>query len=229
MKSNSAPNAINAHSVYNLIMSLTPEQIKANWDKFLAMCNHVGDDRKEAVLAMCDELGERLALAPASARSDRHNAFPGGLIDHSLRVLLNASAVAKSMSVQVPKKSIVLCSLFHDLGKVGVPDTDGDFYVPQTDSWRRTKLGEEYTYNNSIIRMPHAHRSLFILQHYGVCLTNEEFVAIMIHDGQYAAENKPYAVCEPMLALVISTADVFAMRQEKETAMTTKDASDAQR
>ena len=96
---------------------------------------------------MCDVIGERLAVCPASTRDSHHSAFPGGLVDHSLRVLANALKITKAFGWELPKDSLIIGCLFHDLGKVG--DVENDYYVPQDSDWHRNKLGEFYKINEA--------------------------------------------------------------------------------
>lgn len=193
-------------------MSLTPEEIEKNWQKMLSLLEKCGD-RSEASLNMVNALGERLALCPASAKKDYHNAFPGGLVDHSLRVLGNAMRLTSAFGWKVPKDSLIIACLFHDLGKVG--DHERDYYIPQTDQWRVDKLGEEYTYNKDIQYMTVPDRGIFLCQHFGLKLTQDEMLAIKLNDGQYADENAAYKLKEPMLADVVHMADLISTKQEK--------------
>lgn len=193
-------------------MALTPEEIEQNWNKLRSLCEKLGD-RSEVALNMVDSLGERFCLAPASGRRDFHAAFPGGLLDHSLRVLGNAMRLISAFGWKVPKDSLIIAALFHDLGKVG--NHECDHYIPQTEQWRVDKLGEEYTYNKDILYMTIPDRSIFLCQHFGLKLSQEELVAIRIHDGQFAEENAPYKLKEPMLADILHMADFIAMKQEK--------------
>jgi hypothetical protein len=162
---------------------------------------------------MVDALGERLALCPASSKRDFHNAFPGGLVDHSLRVLGNAMRLAQTFDVEIAKDSLIIACLFHDLGKVG-SDTE-DLYLPQKDMYRLEKFGEEYAYNNSILYMTVPDRGVWLCQHFGVKLTAPEFLAIKLNDGQYAPENAPYKLKEPTLADIVHMADLISTKQEK--------------
>lgn len=195
-----------------VIMSLTPEQIEENWNKMLSLLGKLGD-RSEPALKMANALGERLALCPASSKRDFHNAFPGGLVDHSLRVLSNAIKLSGAFGWKLPKESLIIGALFHDLGKVG--DHEKDRYVHQTDAWRVEKLGEEYTYNKELNFMSVPHRGVFLCQHFGLKLTHDEMLAILLNDGQYAEENKAYGLKEPMLADVVHMSDLIATKQEK--------------
>ena len=197
-------------------MSLTPEQIAENFDKYRSLCDKLGD-RAESALAMVDALGERLALCPASARKDYHAAYPGGLVDHSLRVLTNSLKLCKAFGWEVPKESMIIGALFHDLGKVG--DHENDYYLPQDSDWHRDKIGEMYKHNRDIQYMTVPHRGVWLCQHFGLRLTQDEFLAIMLNDGQYAAENAPYKLKEPRLADVVHAADLISTKQEKEVSL----------
>lgn len=196
--------------------SLTPEEIETNWNRFVGFCEKLGE-RAPALLKMCDELGERLATCPASSRLSHHNAFPGGLVDHSLRVLGNAFKLCKAFGWDsvVSKESLIVGCLFHDFGKLG--DTQKDYYVPQDSDWHRDKLGEIYKINDDMQYMTVPDRGVFLLQHYGVKLSRDETLAILLNDGQYADDNKPYRMKEPLLADVVHIADVISTKQEKGT------------
>lgn len=192
-------------------MTLTAEDIEKNFNKLRSLCEKLGD-RSEGALNLVDSLGERLALCPASGRKDFHNSFPGGLVDHSLRVLGNAMIYAKTFGWNIPRESLVISCLFHDLGKVG--DHVNDYYVPAED-WKAKKYDELYSYNQKIQHMSVPHRSVFLCSHYGLSLTQDETLAILLNDGWVIEENKQYCLKEPILAHIVMTADYVATMQEK--------------
>lgn len=191
---------------------LSAEQIMQNWERYKALCTKLGD-RSEPTLKMLDTLGERLAMCPASSRAHFHLAVPGGLVDHSLRVYLNARRLVKAYDWDLPADSLIIGALFHDLGKIG--DDQHDNYVPQADNYRRTKYGENYTSNPSLPYMSVPLRGIWLLQHFGVRLTQPETLAIYLNDGFLVEQNKEYCLKEPLLAHVIMTADYQATMQEK--------------
>jgi len=193
--------------------NLTPEEIQSNWNKYRALLEKNLGDRSAAASAMLDALEDRLAMCPASGRKDFHNAFPGGLVEHSLRVLRNAMTLSRSFGWQLPKDSLIIGALFHDLGKVG--NQDQDYYVPQDSDWHRDKLGEVYKHNKDIRYMTVPQRGLWLCQHFGLRLTHDEYASILLNDGWVLQENKPYCLKEPLLAHVIMTADYIATCQEK--------------
>jgi len=195
---------------------LTPEDIEQNWRRFYSLCEKTGD-RADSILHMIDDLDERLCLCPASSKRDYHGAFPGGLVDHSLRVLNNLVALNKTYDWRLSKESMIISALFHDIGKVGLPgkSADNDFYVEQTDSWRRDKLGELYRYNDSLTYLSTPDRSVFMMQHYGVKLSTDEWLAIKLNDGFVVQENKPYCLKISPLVFGLQTADYTSTMIEK--------------
>jgi hypothetical protein len=86
---------------------------------------------------------------------------------------------------------------------------DNEFYVPTTERWQIEK-GHLYEYNKKITYMNTSLRSLFLLHHFGIKLTQDEYLAIYLHDGQYIDKNKDYSLKEPNLSLIIHQADVAA-------------------
>lgn len=193
-------------------MALSQEELDKNWNKLVELITKLGD-RSESVSNLVDALGERLYLCPASGKDTYHNSFPGGLLDHSLRVLGNAVKLNSTFGWNLSKDSLIIASLFHDLGKIG--DLEREYYLPQTDQWRRDKLGEMYMYNKNMQYMTIPDRSIFLCQHFGVVLTLDEMLAIRLNDGFIVEENRQYCLKEPLLAHVIMTADYISTMQEK--------------
>jgi hypothetical protein len=194
---------------------LTAEEITENFNQFRDLLSKIGD-RSESALKLVDHFGERLALCPASSKRSYHNSFAGGLVDHSLRVCKNAVVMMKSYCEQSEwksmKDSVILTSLFHDIGKAG--DLTNDYYVP-AEEWRRQKLGEDYAVNENLKYMLVPHRSLWLCQHFNVTLSQEEYLAILLNDGMYEDANKKYSMKEPKLATIVHLSDLIATKQEK--------------
>lgn len=190
------------------------KRLEENYVKFLSLVDKLDDSRKSAVLNMLNDLGDRLVIAPASHKTEYHSAYPGGLVEHSLFVCMN---LLKLVKLFAPNKwsndTLILVSLFHDLGKVG--NEKNDFYIPQDSDWHKER-GMMYKFNENLEYMTHAQRSLYMLQHYNIPLSQEEYIAILVHDGQYAEENRKYAMKEGMLATMLHQADIISVQQEKE-------------
>ena len=173
---------------------LSAEKIEKNYKLFVTLCNKLGD-RSEPINKMIEHLDERLAFSPASSRLAFHAAYPGGFIEHSLNVLRNARKL-------------------NDIYEFN----NEPLYLDQDSDWHREKLGQMYKINENIQKMPNAERGLWLLQHFGVKLTLDEWIAIRTNDGPVAEENRVYAMCEPKLAIIVHQADRMACEQEKDIA-----------
>ena len=209
-------------------MKLTAEQIQDNWNKFLSIIDtHISEPRRSKLKAFYEQYAERIMLMPASHKKEYHNAFPGGYVDHVLRVVLCAfklNEVWIDMGVDTSTytfEELVFASLNHDLGKMG--DEQNESYIPQTDQWRKEKLGEDYKFNDRLEYMSVPDRGLHLLMTHGVTFSRNEMLAIKLHDGLYDDANKPYLMSwspetKPRTALVfiVHQADLMAARIEFE-------------
>jgi hypothetical protein len=144
---------------------------------------------------MLTHMEETYVMAPASGKTWYHNAFAGGYVDHVNRVVQYAvkqSRLYEEMggTIDYTEEELVFAALFHDLGKIG--DGDKPNYIPQTDKWRQDKLSEMYTFNSDLDFMLIPDRSLFILQKFGIKVSQKEFLAIRCHDGVFDKANEAY-------------------------------------
>ncbi len=209
-------------------MKLTAEKIQANWEIFLTNIEeHISSPRKEKVLEFYKKYEDRLIMMPASHKKEYHNAFPGGYIDHVNRVVNCAllqcnlwEEMGADMST-FTKEELVFSAINHDLGKMG--DDTHESYLPQTDKWRRDKLGEDYMHNKEIAFASVPDRGLFLLQQNDIKYTFNEMVAIQTHDGLYDPANDKYLKSympetkpRTSLPFILHQADMMAARIEFE-------------
>ena len=138
---------------------------------------------------LCETLGERLLMCPRGLTEDDGGA-PGELIAFSLEVASAAKNLSKTFG---NTKSLVKVSLLHELGKIGGLDVDEDLYLIQESEWHREKLGQVYKYNDKCPTMNIAHRTLWLLSHFGIDLSREEWVAVNVSQGMHLPENQFYA------------------------------------
>ena len=177
-------------------MQLTPEQIQDNWNKHLQIVEqYIQGSRKDHLLVMYKSLEEHMVLAPASGRVHYHNAFAGGYIEHVNRVVECAIKTMKfwnSMGGEIDftEEELVFAALNHDLGKVGDGNSGG--YIPETSDWHRKNQGTMYKPNPELDFMLIQDRSLYLLQKFGISMTQKEYMAIRLHDGIYDDANKAY-------------------------------------
>ena len=177
------------------------EDLQKKWEKFDGLCRRLSDHGLNQLL---DDMGQRLVVCPASTKLDQYGASPGGMIDHVLSVTTAMRKLNSAMEWQLPIASIIKVGLLHDLGKVG--DLENDYFVEQTSDWHRDKLGQMYKFNEDLNKMAVSHRTLWLLQNYGVQLSNDEWLAIQLAQGSHFEENRFYVGHEPTLALALQTA-----------------------
>ena len=106
-------------------MNLTAEQIQANWDDLMSYIDkHISSPRKEKLLEFYEQYSDRLMLMPASHKKEYHNAFPGGYVEHVLRVIRCAIKQAELWDEEgcdtstFTLEELIFSALNHDLGKL---------------------------------------------------------------------------------------------------------------
>jgi len=175
---------------------LKAEQIQNNWKELIAIIEkHIGDDRKENLLKMYDYFQDRMMFAPASAKAHFHNAMPGGYVEHVLHIIsfsleLKQVWANNGAEINFTNEELIFAAMHHDLGKVG--DLEHDYYIPQDSDWHRKNRGEIFTHNPALQYMKVPDRGLWLLQHFGVKVTNNEYIGIKLTDGLYDDSNKSY-------------------------------------
>jgi len=209
-------------------MNLTAEQIQENWNVFMGNIEkYISSPRKEKLIEFYEKYQERIMLMPAAHKKEYHNAFPGGYVEHVNRVVRCALKQAKLWNEEGADMStftveeLVFSAINHDLGKMG--DEENESYIPQTDKWRREKLGEDYMFNNKIPFASVPDRGLFMLQSHDIKYTFNEMLAIQTHDGLYDEGNKKYLFTylpeqkpRTSLPFILHQADLMAARIEFE-------------
>jgi hypothetical protein len=209
-------------------MNLTEEQLLQNWNDLMEVINKkfVGE-RRQKLLAMYESFQERMMFAPASGNINYHNAFVGGYVEHVLRVIKCAENTYQlwddmGSSMQgYTFEELMFAALNHDLGKYG--DLEKDLYVPNPSDWHRKNQGSLWNLNPELKWMPVQHRSLWLLQHHGIKFSENEMIAIMVHDGLYDEANTQYfkhyntdRQFKNNMPLVLHQADLIASKIEGE-------------
>jgi hypothetical protein len=186
--------------------TIDPEKIESNWSTFESLCDRFKDEGLNQLLA---EMGQRLAECPFSPRLDGPGCHPGGLIEVTLRVTSLMRKLNDSLDEKVSVPSLLKVGLLHDLGKVG--DESQDHFLEQDSDWHRDKLGQLYKYNETLPKMGYAHRTLWLLQHYGVTLTRDEWEAIFTSGGLHLEENRFYSGTKSSLTRILCAARLLAL------------------
>lgn len=186
------------------------EQLQSNWETYSGLLKRLSSSNLDKLL---DDLGERLIMCPASSRLDQYGAVPGGLIEHALHVTSTMRTLNSALELNLSTASIIKVGLLHELGKVG--DLTKRYFVEQDSNWHREKLGQMFKFNESLNKMSVSHRTLWLLQHYGVTLDNDEWLAIQLASGFHFEENRFYVNHEPSLALLLQQAKATTIHKVK--------------
>ena len=177
---------------------MNEELILELYEKYHSLLKRVFDSEK--IDQMFESLGDRIALCPLSHIEDKGGA-PGRLVEFSLQVAQKAKSLCEDSSLI---KSIIRVSLVHELGRLG--SIDHNLYIEQDSSWHREKLGQTYKFNEDCPRMNIGHRSLYLLQHYGIDLSQEEWIAVLVSQGTHLDESKYYGSHSQMLSSILQYA-----------------------
>ena len=209
-------------------MKLTAEKIQSNWDEFIGnISDYIEKPRQKKLLDFYGKFSERIMFMPAAYKKEYHSAFPGGYVDHVNRVVrcaLKQSKLWESEGCDMTtftEEELIFSAINHDLGKIG--DHQYESYIPQTDKWRKDKLGEDYTFNKNLAFASVPDRGLFLLQEHSIKYTFNEMIAIQTHDGLYDSANDKYlkgylSEQKPRTSLpfILHQADLMASRIEWE-------------
>src|SRR6056300_1211914 len=177
----------------------TAEELVENYEKFRKLINQTfTGERLESLNKMYDHFEERMIYTPASSVEHYHNAFPGGYIDHVLRVTRNALKVYDlyeelGMGMgDYDRENLIFTALHNDLGKLGTPEMD--YYIKNDSEWHVKNQGKIYKTNPKIHWMNLNDRTMYNLQYFGVKYTEEEMIGMRLTDGLYDENNKEYYI-----------------------------------
>ncbi|HPG60207.1 MAG TPA: HD domain-containing protein [Candidatus Wallbacteria bacterium] len=134
-------------------------------------------------------------IAPAS--TIYHLNIEHGLLYHSVGVTETLLKIKNALAPELEDESCVICGLFHDAGKAGLPGAP--LYI---------KTKKAYEINKNLVEMQVAIRSLFLVSKY-IDLSADEAQAITYHDGQYIPQGKDVAHRETPLLTILHFADFY--------------------
>jgi len=154
-------------------------------------------ERKNEFDTFINKLEKETSWLTSPASTKFHLCFEKGLLIHSVGVTSTLLELKNTLMKNISDESCVILGLFHDLGKIGT--FDKKLYI---------KVKDTYVYNNEVVSMGLAVRSLYLVSQY-ITLTDDEAQAICYHDGQYISENKIVAHKESPLTLLLHYADYW--------------------
>lgn len=149
-------------------------------------------------------LSTDIDTAPASTRF--HEAYRGGLVEHSANVFNELVRLLKAYpELRITAETAAIVSLLHDVCKVNCYKTE---YRNKKDEYGKWIQVPVYTFQEDFAYGGHGSKSVYLIQKY-MKLTDQEAVAINCHMG---VENGNWAVNDAFraypLAFLLHTADM---------------------
>jgi hypothetical protein len=185
-------------------------------DLFTQYSNYIALFKNPQLDQMINELGERLLISTYSTKIEDGYCGPGSILRFALDSFRFANKMAKNLDTEIlemSRKSLAIITLLFPLGRLG--DLENDQFIEQKSEWHRNKLGQLYDYNPRCPKMSVPHRTLFLLQHFGVQLTTEEMIGILCSTGFHLEENRFYLHnVSQMVQLCIHAIDMAYEREK---------------
>jgi len=204
---------------------LSPEQIQKNWQQLRSLITNTFEgERLERLNKMYDHFEDRMCVAPASGKEHFHNAHVGGYVEHVLHVVDCALKItnlwqASGATINFTTEEVIFAAMHHDLGKVG--DLENDYYIPNESEWHRKNQGSIFVHNPKLQYMTVTDRAIFLLNHFGISMSEWEYVGLRLTDGLYEEGNKSYYISynkdwslKSNIAYVLHQADMMATHIE---------------
>ena len=184
--------------------SLTDEQIKKNAKKFFETGEKYGFMNDTLV----DLLTPDIIGAPATIGKNFYNAFDGGLIKHILTLTKYAVAINEMLpdTKRVDKNTLVKVCFLHQIGKAKM-------FAEQTSQWHKDNRGEMFTFNDELLSMNAAERSVYYATTAGIELSEDEMFAIFNYREDFST--RPIEKLGERFAALLRAANITAIIEEK--------------
>jgi len=183
-------------------MNIMDKELKKRYDELKSKVV----TRKDEFNDLIDFLENETAWLSAPASTRFHLCRESGLLEHSINVAETLIRLKNTLYPIIDDESCVIVALFHDLGKVGMPEAP--LYLKNQDYQKHSGFGAKhpYNYNTNLTYLSVPIRSLYLALPF-ISLSQEETQAIAYHDGQYVDDNKSAAKNECPLSLLLQYAD----------------------
>lgn len=186
-------------------------EIEVLWQKYEELLQKINN---ENINKMIEEFGERILLSSFSQRTNEPFCGIGGNIEYALELAKVANNIAKALSYDVNKASIIKCALLSILGRVGTLTQDR--YTECKSNWHKEKLGQYYDWNERCPKYQINDMTLYLLQTYSINLTWDEWQAISLAKSMTSEDNNFYNMHKSRLSLIMQLAHEAVMKDEKD-------------
>lgn|SRR5574344_90933 len=184
--------------------------VQANKKQFIELLNKYCQDRAN-IDKVIETLDKTTDFFTAPASSKFHLNVRGGLAQHSLDVYHTLDVLTQLYDESIPKTSIVIAALFHDICKA-------NFYKKD---YKNVKVGGSWTTTEVFViddQFPvgHGEKSVIMLLRLGFRLTDAEIYAIRWHMSGFdnAVKGGEYAMAvaqsKATLVTLLQAADIIS-------------------
>ena len=184
---------------------ISKEKIEKNKKKFLEVNENYSIFTKE----LEEFLGDDFYHCPASPSLDLYGAYPGGLLDHLLKVCKYSLYINDILpeKIKLEKNKIIKTVFLSQIGKVFL-------FKPNQSEWHRVNQGKMYVYQTEgMIAMKPGERSAYYALKYGCNLTEDEYQSIINTDKD--ADDKMAKWHSSMLSQILKHGFELALIEEK--------------
>ena len=179
-------------------MDLDTDKLISQYETYVKILKRFFPDK--GIDDLLEIYGTRLVTAPRGL-TDEEGGRHGALVEFLCNVTLKVKDLSQGVCDQ---ESAVRVALVHELGKLG--DLNHDLFLEQDSSWHREKLGQNFKYNDKCNKMSVSHRTLFILQHFDIKLSQDEWISLLVSQGMQYPENAFYSKAKPTISSVLDFA-----------------------
>lgn len=182
------------------------------------------NERHIKLTNMYQQLQERIMMAPASSNKGYFGAYPGGYMKHVLKVVEISKILYKlwekmgaDMSTYTHEE-LIFAALNHSLGKLG--NETEELYIPNKSQWHIENKGDIYMFNPDVTYMPLPDRAIWLLQKFGIDMSENEYIAIKTYEGLLNEGNNTYLKTHnpnSHLPILLHQANYMAYRIAHET------------
>jgi hypothetical protein len=211
---------------YERYLSVTPEHREAQFARLLELVAlHNEPERAAKLLSFYSDFEDRVKNAPASGKIFYHCAYPGGYLDHVLRVIDTAVKFVRFYKhvggdADFTEQEVIFAAMHHDLGKLGTPDQS--FYEVEPDMYW-IEQGYTYKVREEEVRMDTYDRTIQLLNSYGIRFTPKEMVGMRMANGcfdegarMYFNAPGPFSPLGCNIGYIVHWADWMCTRAESD-------------
>jgi hypothetical protein len=181
------------------------DKLEKNKKKFL----ETNEQYKVFSIELGDFLGDNFYISPASPSTDLYGCYPGGLLDHLIKVckytlLLNDILPDK---IRIPKEKLIKTVFLSQIGKVFM-------FKENPSEWHRLNQGKHYVYaQDNKVALRVGERSVFYAVTHGVSLDEDEYQAIINLDKD--SEDKMAKWHSSIMGQILKQGFELALIEEK--------------